>query len=333
MRVCIVGAGAIGGLLGTRLAAAGQQVSVLARGDHLAAIQASGLQLMEPDGSVVVAPDVTGSDDLSLLGEQDLVVLAVKAHQISAIADRLPSLYHDGTVVLTLQNGVPWWFFQKFPGPFEGHRLTTLDPDGSLERHIPAERIVGCIAYPAAERYAPGVIRLVDGDRFPVGELDGQRSERVKAIAEMMSAAGFVSRVVTDLRSQLWVKAWGNLAMNPISALTGATLAEIAHHPASRALASRMMSEAAEIAEALGLHVRVSIEQRIDGAGKVGDHKTSMLQDVESGNALEIDALVGAFVELGNLVKVAMPTTEAVLDLVLLLDSVRHSRSRRPGPA
>ncbi|MBO0713554.1 MAG: 2-dehydropantoate 2-reductase [Acidimicrobiales bacterium] len=331
MRVCIVGAGAIGGLLGARLAVAGQEVSVLARGDHLGAIRASGLQLIEPDGSVIVAPDVAGADDLTLLGEQDLVVLAVKAHQIGEIADRLPSLYHGDTVVLTLQNGIPWWFFQKFPGPFEGHRLTTLDADGRLERHIPAERIVGCIAYPAARREAPGVIRLVDGDRFPVGELDGQRSDRVKAIAEMLSAAGFVSRVVTDLRSQLWVKAWGNLAMNPISALTGATLAEIANHPAGRELAARMMSEAAEIAEALGLHLRVSIEQRIEGAGKVGDHKTSMLQDVEAGNSLEIDALVGAFVELGALVEVPMPATETVLALVSLLDSLRDRRTGRRG--
>jgi 2-dehydropantoate 2-reductase len=323
MRVCIVGAGAIGGLLGARLAAAGEQVSVLARGDHLAAIRSKGLQLVEPDGSVVVADDVNCSDDLTALGEQDLVLLAVKAHQIGQIADRIPSLYHPSTVVVTLQNGIPWWFFQKFPGPFEGHRLDVLDPDGILERYIPADRIIGCIAYPAAQRDAPGVIRLVEGDRFPVGELDGQRSDRVKAIAGALTAAGFVSRVVTDLRSQLWVKAWGNLAMNPISALTGATLVEIANHRAGRALAVRMMSEAAEIAKALDLNVRVSIEQRIEGAAKIGDHKTSMLQDVEAGNALEIDALVGAFVELGNLVKVPVPTTEAVLALVSLLDSRR----------
>jgi 2-dehydropantoate 2-reductase len=323
MRVGIVGAGAIGGLIGARLSLAGEQVSVLARGDHLAAIRSKGLQLVEGDGSVLVAPDINSSDDLTLLGEQDLVVLAVKAHQIAEIADRLSSLYHESTVVMTLQNGIPWWFFQKFPGPFEGHRLQALDPDGRLERDIPADRIVGCIAYPAARRDAPGVIKLVEGDRFPVGELDGERSERVKTIAQALTAAGFVSRVVTDLRAQLWVKAWGNLAMNPISALTGATLAQIAHHPASRALAVRMMSEAADIAEALDLRVRVSIEQRIEGAAKIGDHKTSMLQDVEAGNALEIDALVGAFVELGSLVKVPMPATETVLALVSLLDSLR----------
>ncbi len=321
MRVCVVGAGAIGGLLAVRLAISGHEVSVLARGDNLAAIRSNGLRLVEPDGSVLVARDVETSDDLARLGKQDVVVLALKAHQIADIADRLSLLYDDETVVVPLQNGVPWWFFQKYPGPFEGHRLQTLDPDGTLERHIPAERIIGSIAYPAADRDAPGVVRLVEGDRFPVGELDGGRTERVTAIAQVLAGAGFKSRVITDIRSHLWVKAWGNLAMNPISALTGATLAEICRHQPTRVLAAQIMAEASEVAEKLGLHLRLSIEQRIEGAEKVGDHKTSMLQDVIAGRPLEIDPLVGSFVELGQLTQTAMPITETIYALVSLLNS------------
>ncbi len=303
-----------------RLANSGHDVSVLARGAHLAAIAASGLTLVEPDGSSLVAHGLSASDDLATMGTQDLVILALKAHQVVEIAEQLPQLYHDDTVVLPLQNGIPWWFFQKFAGPFEGRRIVALDPEGVLERNIPVERIVGAIAYPAAERDAPGVIRLVEGDRFPVGELDGIRSERAQAIAQLLGAAGFKSRVLSDIRAHLWVKAWGNMAFNPISALTGTTLAQICRYPATRALAGRIMLEAAEVATALGLELRVSVEQRIEGAEKVGEHKTSMLQDVEAGRALEIDPLIGTFVELGELTRTPMPATSAIYELVSLLN-------------
>jgi 2-dehydropantoate 2-reductase len=321
VRVCIVGAGAIGGLLGVRLALAGEEVSVLARGDNLAAIRSNGLTLVEPDGNVVVAPGVDAGDDLDALGPQDAIVLAIKAHQIAEIAPRLDAVYHDGTVVVPVQNGVPWWFFQKFPGPFEGRRLDSLDPDGTIERHILTDRIIGCIAYPAAEREKPGVIRLVEGDRFPVGELDGTRSERVTALAQALSGAGFTSRVLTDIRSHAWVKALGNLALNPISALTRGTLVEICQWSPTRELAATMMGEAVAIAEKLGLRLRISIEQRLEGAEQVGAHKTSMLQDVEAGRRLEIAPLIGAFVELGRLTETPMPATEAVYSLVSLLDA------------
>ena len=321
MRVCIVGAGAIGGLLGVRLALAGEQVSVLARRDNLAAIRSNGLTLVEPDGTVVAAAAVEAAEDLGALGPQDAIVLAIKAHQIAEIAPRLDAVYHDGTVVVPVQNGVPWWFFQKFPGPFEGRRLDSLDPDGTIERHIPTDRIIGCIAYPAAEREKPGVIRLVEGDRFPVGELDGARSERVTAFAQTLTGAGFTSRVLTDIRSHVWVKALGNLALNPISALTGGTLVEICQWPPTRELAATMMGEAVAIAEKLGLRLRISIEQRLDGAEQVGAHKTSMLQDVEAGRRLEVAPLIGAFVELGRLTETPMPATEAVCSLVSLLDA------------
>jgi 2-dehydropantoate 2-reductase len=328
VRVCIVGAGAIGGLLATRLAVAGEDVSVFARGATLDAIRTEGLTLFEPGGSVVRAPAVQAADDLAQLGPQDLVVLSSKAHHIAAIADGLDALYDEGTVVMPVQNGVPWWFFQKLPGAFEGHRLQSLDPDGTIERHIPSDRIIGCIAYPAAERVEPAVIRLVEGDRFPVGELDGARSERVTALARTLSGAGFTSRVLTDIRAHLWVKAWGNLAFNPISGLTGATLADICQLPATRDLAAKMMREAGAVAERLGLRLRISVEQRIEGAEKVGAHKTSMLQDVEAGRPLEIAPLIGAFVELGQLTETPMPATDAVFALVSLLDA----RLRKEAP-
>jgi len=320
VRVCIVGAGAIGGLLAARLAIAGEEVSLFARGATLAAVRADGLTLVEPDGAAVVAPAIAASDDFDQLRQQDVVVLSLKAHQIADLAGRLEALFDERTVVVPVQNGVPWWFFQKLPGPFEGHRLASLDPDGTIERHIPPERVIGCIAYPAAERDSPAVILLVEGDRFPVGELDGARTERVAAVAGALTNAGFTSRVLTDIRSHLWVKAWGNLAFNPISALTGATLADICGWPATRALAATMMREAGAVAEALGLRLRISVEQRIEGAEKVGAHKTSMLQDVQAGRALEIAPLVGAFVELGQLTGTPMPATETVHALVTLLD-------------
>jgi 2-dehydropantoate 2-reductase len=328
VRVGIVGAGAIGGLLATRLAVAGEEVSVFARGETLAAIRRDGLTVIEPDGSVVRAPGVPAADDLAELGPQDVVVLSLKAHQIAAVADRLEDLYDDTTIVVPVQNGVPWWFFQKLPGAFEGRPLQSLDPDGTIERHVPPDRIIGGIAYPAAERVGPAVIRLVEGDRFPVGELDGARSERVGALAATLTGAGFTSRVLTDIRAHLWVKAWGNLAFNPISALTGSTLAEICQLPATRDLAADMMREAGAVAERLGLRLRISVEQRIEGAEKVGAHKTSMLQDVEAGRPLEIAPLIGAFVELGRLTATPMPTTEAVLALVSLLDA----RLRKEAP-
>ena len=320
MRVCIVGAGAIGGLVGARIAAAGTRVTVLARGANLAAIREAGLRVVAPDGSELVAR-VDATDDFTALGPHDVVVLALKAHQIADIADRLPTLYAADTVVVPLQNGLPWWFFQRFGGAYEGRRIRSLDPDGIIERAIPAERIVGCIAYPAAERDAAGVVRLVEGDRFPVGELDGARSERAKQVAQLFTDAGFSSRVVTDIRAQLWVKAWGNLAMNPISALTGATLAEICRAPETRALAAEMMSESAAMAEKLGLRLRVSIDQRIEGAARVGEHKTSMLQDVEAGRPLEVEPLIGSFVELGELTQTPIPATRAVYALITLLDT------------
>jgi 2-dehydropantoate 2-reductase len=320
VRVCIVGAGAIGGLVGARLARSGEHVSVVARGESLDAILRNGLTIVEPDGSHWSATVAAASADLDDLGPQDVIVLGLKAHQMAGMADRLPALYDASSIVVPMQNGVPWWFFQRFPGPYEGTRLQTLDPDGTLERHIPPERIVASIPYPAAERVEPGVIRLIEGDRFPVGELNGERTERVGAIAHALSASGFTSRVLTDVRAHLWVKAWGNLAFNPISALTRATLAEICADPATRALAAQVMQEAADIASKIGLRLRISIEQRIEGAAGVGQHKTSMLQDVEAGRELEVGPLIGSFVELGRLTETPTPATDVIYALTSLLN-------------
>ncbi len=328
MRVCVVGAGAIGGMLAVRLTAAGTPVSVVARGGHLEAIRRDGLRLVETDGSETVV-EVAASDDLAALGPHDVVILALKAHQIAAVADRLDCLYGPDTVVVPVQNGIGWWYFERHGGEHDGRRLQTLDPDGALAAAVPAERIVACIAYPAAEKVGPGVIQHVEGDRFPVGELDGTRSERAAAVAASFGEAGFTSRVLTDIRAHLWVKAWGNLAFNPISALTGATLAEICRNEDARRLAAAMMAEALEIARRLDVRIRFTVEQRIAGAEKVGEHKTSMLQDAEAGRPLEVDPLVGVFVELGELTGAPTPTISSVYALVNLLN--RRLQAAQPA--
>ena len=329
-----MGAGAIGGMLAARLSAGGKDVSVIARGEHLDAIRRHGLKLVETDGSTTVATGIEASDDFGVLGTHDTVILALKAHQIAAVAHQIESLCTEHTTVVPLQNGIGWWYFERHGGPHDGHRLKSLDPDGRISAAVPPERIVACIAYPAAEKTAPGVITHVEGDRFPVGELDGTKSDRARALADALASAGFKSRVLTDIRSHLWVKAWGNLAFNPISALTGATLAEICRTPATRDLAARMMTEAGRIAEALGVSIRISVERRIAGAEAVGEHKTSMLQDAEAGRPLELDPLVGVFVELGELTGVPTPAISTVYSLTSLLNHrLEAELARPPGPA
>lgn len=306
------------------MAQAGNDVALFTRGDHLRSIQSAGLRIIDEDGSDTVVKGLSASDDLSDFGPQDLVVLALKAHQIAEVAASLPPLFESDTVVMPVQNGIPWWFFDRIGGEYEGHRLQSLDPDGSLARHIPTDRIIASIAYPGADRPTPGVVRVVEGDKFPVGELDGSRSGRAAEIATALTEAGFNSRVLTNIRTHLWVKAWGNLAFNPISALTGGTLAEVCQEPATRALAALMMEEAGAIAARIGIRLPVSIEKRIGAAEAVGDHKTSMLQDAEAGRELELDALVGVFIELGELTGTATTMISAVHALVTLQDRLRR---------
>ena len=323
MRICVVGAGAIGGFMGAKLALAGSDVTLIARGPHLDAIRAHGLKLIMADGTELVATNTEATDDINAAGTHDVVILALKAHQIAAVAADLPALYGPGTSVVTVQNGIPWWYFQKHGGEFDGRRLESVDPDGTLERYIPPERIIGSIAYPATDKPQPGVIKHVEGNRFPLAELDGSETDRVTRLAAVFTDAGFKSKVTADLRSQIWLKAWGNLSFNPISALTGATLIEICRFPETRALVTAMMHEAQEIAHKLGVTFRHTIEQRIAGAEKVGEHKTSMLQDVEAGRPLELDALIGVVAELGRLTDTPTPSIDAVYASVKLMEATR----------
>ena len=322
MRICVVGAGAIGGLLGVKLALAGHEVALVARGPHLDAIRSGGLRLVMGDGTVHVAREVAATADIRACGTQDLVILGVKAHQLPPIVDDLRTLFHDDTLVLPTQNGIPWWYFHGLEGPWEGRALHSVDPGGHLLEGIEPHRIIGCVVYPAAEIESPGVIRHIEGLRFSVGELDGTRSERVQAMAAMLVKAGFKSFVLDDVRSEIWLKAWGNLSFNPISALTHATLEDICRFAPSRELAATMMREAQAVAVALGARFRVSLERRIAGAESVGRHKTSMLQDVEAGKRLEVEALIGAVVELAEVTGVPVPAIRALHAATLLLDHV-----------
>ena len=322
MKICVVGAGAIGGLMGAKFALAGETVTVIDQGPHLAAIREKGLKLIWHDGSEHLVRDLTASDRVEEAGPQDLVVLAVKAHYLDEVAAKVPALCGPETAIVTVQNGIPWWYFHKHGGPHDGHRLVTLDPSGKLTKHIDGDRIVGCVVYPAGAVPEPGVIRHVEGDRFPVGELDGSTTGRVQVLHDTLVKAGFRSRILDDIRSEIWLKAWGNLSFNPISALTHATLVEICEFADTRKLAADMMAEAQAVAETLGVTFRHTIEKRIEGAAGVGAHKTSMLQDVEAGRSLEVEALMGAVLELAALTETACPAIEAVYACVKLLNKV-----------
>jgi ketopantoate reductase len=321
MRICVVGAGAIGGLIAAKFALAGHAVTVIDRGSHLAAIKQNGLKLEWHDGKVETAK-VKAVDQAADAGEQDLVVLAVKAHYLDEVARDIDTLLGPDTMVMTVQNGLPWWYFQKLDGKYNGKKLESLDPSGILTRKIDANRIIGCVVYPAAAVTEPGVIHHVEGDRFPVGELDGVETDRVKQVHDLFVTAGLKSRVLADIRSEIWLKAWGNLSFNPISALTHATLVDICQFPETRHLAARMMEEAEAIAHKLGITFRVTIDKRIAGAESVGAHKTSMLQDVEAGRSLETEALIGSVLEMARLTETPAPAIEAVYACVKMLNKV-----------
>jgi len=324
MKICVVGAGAIGGLMAAKFAEAGNEVTVVDQGAHLAAIKENGLKLIWEDGSEITT-QVRAVDSVAEAGPHELVVLAVKAHFLDQVARDVDKLLQDDTMILTVQNGIPWWYFHKLAGPWEGARLETLDPSGLLTKHIPSDRIIGCVVYPAASVPELGVIRHVEGDRFPVGELDGSASARVQKLHDLFVESGLRSRVLDDIRSEIWLKAWGNLSFNPISALTHATLVEICQFPETRELAADMMAEAQTIAEKLGVTFRHTIEKRIAGAEGVGAHKTSMLQDVEAGRSLETEALIGAIMEIGKITETPAPAIKAVYALVKLLNKVMVS--------
>jgi len=318
MKICVVGAGGIGGLLAARLALSGEDVTVIARGAHLAAIRKDGLTLIEEDGRANVAR-VAATDNVREVAPQDLVVLGVKAHQVAAIVRDLHAIYHSDTVVLTAQNGIPWWYFFKVAGPHEGRRLESVDPGGVVADNLPIERVLGSVVYPAAEIERPGVIRHIEGNRFSIAEIDNSKTDRATRVSEALQKAGFKAPVISDIRSEIWTKLWGNLSFNPISALTHATLEEICRYPLTRETATCMMREAQAVGEALGNRFRIPLEKRIAGAEAVGAHKTSMLQDIEAGRGIEADALIGSVVELGRIAAVPTPQIDAIYACVKLL--------------
>ncbi len=319
IRICVVGAGAIGGLMAAKLALAGNDVTVVDVGAQLAAIRANGIVLRWHDGKEFKA-NVRAAASPAEAGPQDLVVLAVKAHLLEAAVGEIEPMLEPDTAIMTVQNGLPWWYFQRLGGQYDGHKLDSLDPTGILARKIDPARIIGCVVYPAAAVAEPGVIHHVEGDRFPIGELDGKETERVKRIHDVFVAAGLKSRVLPDIRSEIWLKAWGNLSFNPISALSHATLEDICRFAETRKLAADMMREAQSVAEKLGVKFRHTIEKRIEGAEAVGQHKTSMLQDVEAGRALETEALIGSILEMARITGTPTPSIEAVYACTKLLN-------------
>jgi 2-dehydropantoate 2-reductase len=320
MKIAVIGAGAIGGLVGARLALAGEDVTFMVRGANLDAIRTRGIRLVEIDGQVGTAAQAGATDDYEAAGPQDIVVLAVKAHQVAAVAGRIGKLFGPDTVVVTMQNGIPFWYFHRHGGEYEGRSVRSVDPDGVLARAIPPERILGCVVYPAAELTAPGTIRHIEGNRFPLGELDGATTARSVKVSSCFEAAGFKSPLLDDIRAEIWLKLWGNLSFNPISALAHSTLVDICRYPLTRELAADMMREAESVAGRLGIAFRVSLERRIAGAEKIGKHKTSMLQDVEAGREPEIDALVGSVIELARMTGTPTPHIDSAYALMKLLE-------------
>lgn len=316
MKICIFGAGAIGGYMGAKLAQAGADVSLVARGPHLAAIKANGLRLIEEDSDQTVS--VTASDNAADLGEQDYVVVTLKAHSVPPVVSKMQPLIGPNTTIVSGVNGVPWWYFHKHGGDFEGTRLESVDPGNAQWDGFDPDKVLGCVVYPAAEVSEPGVVRHIEGNRFSLGEPDGSKSERAMALSKALSAAGLRAPVRPKLRDEIWVKLWGNLSFNPISALTHATLDVLCTDPGTRSVARNMMVEAQVVAEALGVKFPIDVDRRIEGGAAVGAHRTSMLQDLDAGRPMEIDALVGSVQELGRITGVATPTIDTVLALVQL---------------
>lgn len=313
--ICIFGAGAIGGYVGARLAMKDEaQVSLVARGAHLAAMQANGLVLKQNGETHAVHPNVT--DDPRQLGPQDYIILTLKAHGVAGVIDQMQPLIGPETAILFAQNGLPWWYFYGSGGPFEGHTLESVDPGGTIWKGLGPERALGSVVWQAAEIEAPGVIAHHYGDRMPIGEPNGEKSERATLLGKLLTSAGIKSPVRSNLRNEIWLKLWGNLSFNPVSVLTGGLLADLATDSGTRRVIHAMMSEAQRVGEALGVSFAVSIEERMDMAEKVGAHRTSMLQDVEAGRPTELEALLGVVIELGKLVKQETPSLQLVYDLV-----------------
>ena len=316
MKICIFGAGAIGGYMGAKLAHSGADVSLVARGPHLKAMRENGLRLIEESGETTVK--VTASDTAADLGPQDYVIVTLKAHSVPAVVPHMQPLIGDHTTIVSGVNGVPWWYFHKTGGTLEGTRLETVDPGNAQWDGFGPDRVLGCVVYPAAEVIEPGVVKHIEGNRFSLGEPDGSKSERALALSKALTAAGLKAPVRPKIRDEIWVKLWGNLSFNPISALTDATLDVLCTDAGTREVARNMMLEAQTIAEKLGVKFPVDVDRRIKGGADVGAHRTSMLQDLDQGRPMEIDALVGSVKELGRVTNTPTPTIDTVLSLVAL---------------
>jgi 2-dehydropantoate 2-reductase len=321
MKFLIVGAGAVGAYMGALMARAGYDVTLHARGPHLKAMQQNGVRIISAGEDFQARPKVVGS--LEEAGQVDVVFLCVKAHGLTALAPQLAPVLGPETVVVSTQNGIPWWYFQKSDGPLAGTRLERVDPGGVVSSAIEARRVIGSLIYFSTEIIEPGVIKHNEGTRISLGEPDGTRSERIRQIADALIASGLRAPVTTRIRNEIWVKILGNVAFNPISALTGATLVQMIRDPQVSELVRNIMRETEDLSSKLGIELPVSIEQRIAGAEKVGEHKTSMLQDLEAGRPLELEAIVGAVVELGERASVAMPCIRAVYACTRLMAQTR----------
>lgn len=314
MRICIYGAGAIGGWLGVQFSLAGEEVTLIDRGPHLEAMQKNGLKLLIDGEERIAHPRCL--EDPADAGPQDYVFITLKAHSFPGVVNRMQTLLDDDTTVVTAVNGLPWWYFYQLPGKYENHKLESVDPGGRIWEEIGPERAIGCVVYPASELAAPGIVRHIEGDRFILGEPDGSLSERAKKLCDALQGAGLTSRVRSNIRDDIWLKLWGNLCFNPISALTHATLDLVAGEPGTAGVCRSMMLETQAIGEKLGANFRVSLDRRLAGGAAVGPHKTSMLQDLELGRPMEIDALVTVVQELGLLVDLPTPTIDVILALI-----------------
>lgn len=316
MKICIFGAGAIGGFMGAKLAQVGADVSLVARGPHLKAMRENGLRLIEEEGETTVT--VSASDNAADLGTQDYVIVTLKAHSVPPVVPKMQPLMGENTTVVWGVNGLPWWYFHKVGGPLEGTRLECIDPGNAQWDGFGPDRMLGCVVYPAAEVIEPGVVKHIEGTRFSLGEPDGSKSERAMALSKALAAAGLKAPVRPKIRDEIWIKLWGNLSFNPISALTHATLETLCTDPGTREVARNMMLEAQTIAEKLGIKFPIDVDRRIQGGAEVGAHRTSMLQDLDMGRPMEIDALVGSVQELGRVTDTPTPTIDTVLALIKL---------------
>jgi len=321
VKIAIVGAGAIGAFLGAKLALSGEDVYLIARGPHLRAMQADGVRVRSPEGDFEAHP--TATDDYESIGPVDFVFLTVKAHSLTGIAPNLAPLLGPDTAVVSAQNGIPWWYFMGHGGPFDGESIESVDPGGVIAGAIDQSRIIGCVIYPSTAIVEPGVIEHIEGNRFSLGELDGSSSDRCKRLAGALIAAGLRAPIRGHIRHDMWIKLLGNVVFNPMSALTGATLVEMVTHPETSATVRAVMTEADEVAQGLGVRLPFTVEQRMEGARKVGAHKTSMLQDLEAGRPMELESVVGVVIELGEKLGLPMPLTRTLYSCARLLEQVR----------